>query len=75
VNHPEQYPPETKRWESFTRFLESGAIPLENNAAELGDLCYPINKRTKGRLHGELNELCNRLEYLEATGDGELDLF
>jgi hypothetical protein len=24
----------TKRWESFTRFLESGAIPLENNAAE-----------------------------------------
>jgi len=24
----------TKRWESFTRFLQSGAIPLENNAAE-----------------------------------------
>lgn len=24
----------TKRWESFTRFLESGAIPFENNAAE-----------------------------------------
>lgn len=24
----------TKRWASFTRFLESGAIPLENNAAE-----------------------------------------
>lgn len=24
----------TKRWESFARFLESGAIPLENNAAE-----------------------------------------
>lgn len=24
----------TKRWESFTRFLTSGAIPLENNAAE-----------------------------------------
>jgi transposase len=24
----------TKRWPSFTRFLESGAIPLENNAAE-----------------------------------------
>jgi hypothetical protein len=23
-----------KRWESFARFLESGAIPLENNAAE-----------------------------------------
>lgn len=24
----------TKRWSSFTRFLESGAVPLENNAAE-----------------------------------------
>lgn len=24
----------TTRWESFSRFLESGAIPLENNAAE-----------------------------------------
>jgi hypothetical protein len=24
----------TKRWESFARFLESAAIPLENNAAE-----------------------------------------
>jgi transposase-like protein len=24
----------TKRWQSFARFLESGAIPLENNAAE-----------------------------------------
>jgi transposase len=24
----------TKRWASFARFLESGAIPLENNAAE-----------------------------------------
>ena len=22
------------RWESFTRFLESGAVPMENNAAE-----------------------------------------
>lgn len=24
----------TNRWESFTRFLDSGAIPLDNNAAE-----------------------------------------
>jgi hypothetical protein len=41
----------------------------------IGDLCYSINKRTTGRLQDELNELCNRLEYLEATGDGELDFF
>ena len=29
------------RWESFTRFLESGAIPMDNNAAERA-LKYPI---------------------------------
>ena len=29
------------RWESFTRFLESGAVPLENNAAERA-VKYPI---------------------------------
>lgn len=40
----------------------------------IGDLSYSINKRTKGRIQNELNELCERLEYIEATGDGELDL-
>lgn len=29
------------RWESFTRFLESGAVPMDNNAAERA-LKYPI---------------------------------
>lgn len=29
------------RWQSFTRFLESGAIPMDNNAAERA-LKYPI---------------------------------
>jgi transposase len=29
------------RWESFTRFLESGAVPMENNAAERA-VKYPI---------------------------------
>jgi hypothetical protein len=24
----------TKRWECFERFLESGAIPIDNNASE-----------------------------------------
>jgi hypothetical protein len=41
----------------------------------IGDLCYSINKRTKGRIQDALSELCDRLEYLEATGDGELDIF
>jgi hypothetical protein len=38
----------------------------------IGDLSYSINKRTKGRVQSELNELCERLEYAERTGDGEL---
>jgi hypothetical protein len=29
------------RWESFTHFLESGAVPMDNNAAERA-LKYPI---------------------------------
>jgi hypothetical protein len=40
----------------------------------IGDLCYSINKRTRGRIQNELVELCDRLEYIERTGDGSLDL-
>jgi hypothetical protein len=40
----------------------------------IGDLSYSINKKTSGRIQDELAELCDRLEYIEATGDGELDL-
>ncbi|MCA9187693.1 MAG: hypothetical protein R3E01_15130 [Pirellulaceae bacterium] len=40
----------------------------------IGDLSYSVNNRAKGRIQNELNELCERLEYIEATGDGELDL-
>jgi len=40
----------------------------------IGDLCYAINKCTTGRLQDQLAELCERLEYIERTGDGALDL-
>ena len=40
----------------------------------IGDLSYSINKRTRGRLQDQLAELCDRLEYIERTGDGTLDL-
>lgn len=40
----------------------------------IGDLCYSINKRTTGRIQDELLELCDRLEYVERTGDGSLDI-
>jgi hypothetical protein len=40
----------------------------------IGNLCYSINKGTTGRLQDQLAELCDRLEYIERTGDGTLDL-
>ena len=39
----------------------------------IGDLCYSI-KHTTGRLQDQLAELCDRLEYIERTGDGTLDI-
>lgn len=41
----------------------------------IGDLCYSINKRTKGRIQNALIQLCDRLEIAERFGDGELDLW
>jgi transposase len=60
------------RWESFTRFLESGAVPMDNNGAERA-LKYPILGRkawlfvgnpTAGETAAKLFTLtktCNRL--------------
>lgn len=60
------------RWESFTRFLESGAVPIDNNAAERG-LKYPILGRKAWLFVGNqaagetaaklftLTKTCNRL--------------
>jgi len=41
----------------------------------IGDLSYSINKRTKGKLQNALIELCDRLEFAERHGDGELDVW
>ena len=60
------------RWPSFTRFLESGAVPMDNNAAERA-LKYPIlgrkawlffGNKTAGEAAAKLFTLtksCNRL--------------
>ena len=39
----------------------------------IGDLSYSINKRTKGSVQSDLLDLCDRLEYAEKYGDGQLD--
>jgi hypothetical protein len=42
----------------------------------IGDLCRSVNHGEGGRaVQGQLNELCDRLEYVQQTGDGELELF
>jgi transposase len=60
------------RWDSFTRFLESGAVPMDNNAAERA-LKYPILGRKAWLFFGNqsagetaaklftLTKTCNRL--------------
>jgi transposase len=60
------------RWDSFTRFLESGAVPLDNNCAERA-LKYPILGRKAWLFFGNheagetaaklftLTKTCNRL--------------
>jgi transposase len=60
------------RWESFTRFLESGAIPIDNNAAERA-VKYPVLGRKAWLFFGNqtagetaaklftLTKTCNRL--------------
>jgi len=42
----------------------------------IGDLCRSINHE-EGRpaVQAQLDELCDRIEYAQQTGDGELDLF
>lgn len=42
----------------------------------IGDLCRSI-QHEEGRLavQAHLNDLCNRIEYAQQTGDGELEKF
>jgi len=40
----------------------------------IGDLCISINDMDGGRLQDQLLDLCDRLEAIERTGDGMLDL-
>jgi len=40
----------------------------------IGNLCYSINKRTKGKVQADLLDLCERLESAERWGDGDLDI-
>ena len=70
------FEPEKEQLKKFLARGEIGTLSISPFYLErmIGDLCYSINKRTRGRIQDELVELCDRLEYIERTGDGSLDL-
>ena len=42
----------------------------------IGDLCRSINHEEGGlAVQAQLNDLCNRIEYAQQTGDGDLEMF
>lgn len=42
----------------------------------IGDLCRSINHEEAGRaVQDQLHQLCDRLEYVQQTGDGELEMY
>jgi hypothetical protein len=42
----------------------------------IGDLCRSINHEEGGlAVQTQLNDLCNRIDYAQQTGDGELEMF
>jgi hypothetical protein len=51
-------------------------VPMERFELErlIGDLCISINDMDGSRLQDQLLDLCDRLEAIERTGDGMLDL-
>lgn len=70
------FEPEKEQLKKFVARGTIGTLSIRPYYLSLliGDLCYSINKRTRGRIQNELVELCDRLEYIERTGDGTLDL-
>jgi hypothetical protein len=71
------FEPEKKQLEALIAQRQIGTIRISPFFLEklIGDLSYSVNKRTRGRIQQQLNDLCERLEYIERTGDGTLDSF
>jgi hypothetical protein len=69
------FEPEKKQLERLIARNDIGMIAISPFYLDklIGDLCYSINKRTRGRVQQQLIDLCDRLEYAERTGDGMLD--
>jgi hypothetical protein len=62
---------------SFARPSLSDAVLLDEYEVDrlIGDLCRSINHEEGGlAVQAQLNDLCNRIEYAQQTGDGELEM-
>lgn len=70
------FEPEKRRLKKLIAGSRIGTLSISPFylAQMIGDLSYSINKCTTGRLQDQLAELCDRLESIERTGDGRLDL-
>jgi hypothetical protein len=70
------FEPEKRRLKKLIAGSRIGTLSISPFylAQMIGDLSYSINKCTTGRLQDQLAELCDRLEFIERTGDGRLDL-
>ena len=62
-----------KRWPPTTDFRR---VSITDHELELliGELSRSINHQQAGKEEDELIDLCDRLEYVERTGDGDLDI-
>lgn len=76
LNYGYPFPPQRQQLLQMQATGQIGVLQIKPYFLSLliGDLSYSINKKTSGRIQDELAELCDRLEYIEATGDGALDL-
>ena len=69
------FEPQQEQLQKMVRREMIGTMTISSYYLErmLGDLCYSI-KNTKGQTQQQLIELCDRLEYVERTHDGMLDI-
>jgi hypothetical protein len=62
-----------KRWPSNADIRRVSITDYELELL-IGELSRSINHRQAGKEEDELIDLCDRLEYVERTGDGDLDI-
>lgn len=76
LNYGYPFPPQREQLRALVARGEIGTISISPFYLDklIGDLSYSINKRTRGRVQQQLFDLCDRLEYVERTGDGTLDI-